>query len=263
MTTLSNALRGLLTALHLAALLVVAVLAVAAACYTIASALGAAPWLTFPMTFGAETVAAGPAVQIGLTALLLLLAAFVPAAGRIRKLETSHRDFRMSMDDVARAFHAAHTADRAGVFTMSSEFDAVRERLAFLRDHPDLERLEPEILELAAQMGQTAEKLADTYSDEKVRRAKDFLRQRQHEAERHQERIVEALHTCNELTTWLKEVEKDETAVNRQLDVLDKRLQAILPELGYAIEPPHYGPEKPADMGADNIVALTKKPAAE
>jgi len=30
------------------------------------------------------------------------------------------------------------------------EFDAVRERLAYLRDHPDLSRLEPEVLEVAA-----------------------------------------------------------------------------------------------------------------
>lgn len=34
------------------------------------------------------------------------------------------------MQDVARA----HAADRTGVFQLSSEFDAERERLAYLRD---------------------------------------------------------------------------------------------------------------------------------
>ena len=43
------------------------------------------------------------------------------------------------MEDIARAYHLCHTADRAGVFTLSSEFDSVRERLAYQRDHPDLE----------------------------------------------------------------------------------------------------------------------------
>jgi len=73
---------------------------------------------------------------------------------------------------------------------MSSEFDAVRERLAYLRDHPDLDSLEPQVLELAAQMSHQSRELSDIYNDEKVTRAKTFLKQRQEEAERQQDLIV-------------------------------------------------------------------------
>ena len=47
--------------------------------------------------------------------------------------------------------------------------------------HPDLGALEPEILELAAQMSRISQDLAETYSDEKVDRARTFLQQRQQE----------------------------------------------------------------------------------
>ena len=61
-----------------------------------------------------------------------LLLAFMPANWRVLALENSHRSFRMRMEDVARAYMVAHAADREGVFQMSSEFDAVRERVSEL-----------------------------------------------------------------------------------------------------------------------------------
>ena len=51
---------------------------------------------------------------------------------------------------------------------MSSEFDAVRERLAYLHDHHDLDSLEPSVLEVAAQMSHQSRELSDIYSDEKL-----------------------------------------------------------------------------------------------
>ncbi|SLN11443.1 hypothetical protein ROG8370_00218 [Roseovarius gaetbuli] len=54
----------------------------------------------------------------------------LPANYRIMALENSHRRISPGMQDVARA----HAADRTGVFQLSSEFDAERERLAYLRD---------------------------------------------------------------------------------------------------------------------------------
>ena len=97
------------------------------------------------------------------------------------------------MADVAEAYHHAHAGDRQGVFRLSSEFDQVRERIEYLRDHPDLKLLEADVLTLAAQMSQQSHRLAEIYSDERVARAKDFLQQRQEEAEEQQRRIVEAL----------------------------------------------------------------------
>jgi hypothetical protein len=159
-----------------AAIFAAATLAIAMLTYTIFCAFGATAWLSFPMTFGEMTVLnAGMYMQIGLTVLVCAVALMIPTNMRMNALERTHRSFQMSMDDVARAYHLCHTADRASVFTFSSEFDAVRERLAYLRDHPDLVRLEPDVLEVAAQMSQQSRHLADVYSDEKVERAKQFL----------------------------------------------------------------------------------------
>jgi hypothetical protein len=239
--------------------------------YTLLCTAGVAPWLTFEAQFGTTTfLYAGQATQIGVTTLLLLLFFFIPSQARLLTLERSHRNFRINMDDVARAYHLCHTADRAGVFTLSSEFDAVRERLAFLRDHPDMAELETDLLTVAAQMSQQARRLADVYSDEKVARAKDFLRQRQAEAETQQARIVEAQHTCREIRKWAQQVDLEESIVASQLARLDDELQSVLPALGYSFEGFDSGPEAPdrteaasanAPTRPGNVVALAKTAA--
>jgi len=231
--------------------------------YTIGSALGALPWLEFEARFGDYTyLHAGQAVQIGVTTLILLLFFFIPSQVRILSLEKAHRDFRISMEDVARAYHHCHAADRAGVFTMSSEFDQVRERLAFLRDHPDLPELETDVLTVAAQMSQQARRLADIYSDDKVRRAREFLAQRQEEAETQQARIVEALHACREIRRWTGQVELEESVVASQLDQLDEQLRAALPELGYMMEPDysdHYFDMADAEVSGADLTLMRRR----
>ena len=128
-------------------MVLILVIGLAAISYTAACALGYAPWLTSTATFGDLFVPlAGMYTQIVVTIILASLFFFMPSAGRIMSLERSHRDFKVSMEDVAHAYHVCHTADRSGVFTMGSEFDAVRERLSYLRDHPDLDSLEPAVL---------------------------------------------------------------------------------------------------------------------
>ena len=221
--------------------------------FTTASALGYAPWLTFTATFGKTSyVQAGMIAQIVVTIILASLFFFMPSAGRIMSLERSHRNFKLSMEDVARAYHLCHTADRSGIFTMSSEFDAVRERLAYLRDHPELDTLEPQVLELAAQMSHQSRELADVYNDEKVGRARTFLRQRQEEAERQQQLIVEAHHAVRDIRKWSQQVELEESVVASQLSQLEEQLEAALPALGYTL-----GKE------SAEIVPLPQKPAAE
>ncbi|WP_370159082.1 DNA repair protein [Limimaricola soesokkakensis] len=240
---------------------VLALAAAAALAATIAATLGYLPWLQLSASFGETALPwAGMALQIFLTGLLVTLVFFLPSSGRVLSLEKSHRDFRISMDDVARAYHVAHTADRAGVFTMSSEFDAVRERLAFLRDHPDLGHLEHDVMEVAAQMGEQARNLADIYSDEKVARARKFLTQRQEDAERQQERIVEALHICRELKRWSDQVELEESVVASQLAQLDDQLRTILPELGYDATKRDAEDDRSSD---DLPKVVNMKPAAE
>ena len=242
--------------MQIIAMSAIAALSIAMITITAGAALGLIPWLSLPLTFGETSLAnAGMWVQILLTVLVASLLFVIPANSRIISLERSHRKFHIDMNDVARAYHAAHTADRAGLFTASSEFDQVRERLAYLRDHPDLGSLEGDILEIAAQMGQQARHLADVYSDEKVARAKTFLKERQAEAEQQQERIVEALHTCQEIRKWNQQVEVEESIVASQLSQLHDVLNSTLPHLGINTEQ--------TDAPVDNVYQMTHKPAAE
>ena len=112
-------------------------LAVTGVVWSLAAAVGFAPWLRLDVGLGAVSTDAGLAVQLALTLLLLGLCFFVPMNDRVMRLENSHRSFRVTMWDVAQAYQAAHAADRDGCFSLKSEFDSVRERLEHLRRHPD------------------------------------------------------------------------------------------------------------------------------
>ena len=226
------------TLLHLAALanaagmLAIATLALAAVLATGLAAAGVLPWLTLEAGYGAQTYEnAGQILQIGVTVLLLLLSVFLPSTYRVLRLETSHRRFEMNMHDVAQAYAVAHSADRAGSFTLSSEYDAVRERIVHLRNHPDLQTLEPQIFEIAAQMSEVSRDLANTYSDENVARAKSFLAARQSEIDTFNDRIDHAKQVTAELTQWKNAVELEETVASSQLDRLRDTLIDVLPEL--------------------------------
>ncbi len=211
------------------ALCLIGGLALGALGWSVAAALGLVPWWG-----GGAGIAAtdGMAAQLVATAFLIGLCFFVPTNARVMTLETSHRRFAVAMTDVARAYAAAHAADRKGVFGLPEQYDSVRERLVHLRAHPDLGSLEPEILELAAQMSHESRDLAAIYADEKVARARDFLRQRQQEAETFQEHVRLAHATCHELRRWLEKVEVEESVARAQLDRLRDDLAELLPALG-------------------------------
>ncbi|WP_211642157.1 DNA repair protein [Loktanella sp. SALINAS62] len=263
---MSLSIRLVVQTLHAVSLFVVAVVAVAAVTFTMMSALGFAGWLAIDATIGGVAYPqAGLWLQIAVTAILVAMAFFLPTNARLLQLERSHRDFQISMDDVKIAYNEVHHADRKGVFTLSSEFDAVRERLAYLRDHPDLTRLEPQVLEVAAQMGQTSRHLAEVYSEERIARAKAFLTARQKEAEDQQEQILEALHICEQIRSWSAQVEMEESRVASQLAHLDESLQNVLPLLGYALEHDTSLDRDDGDSAGhvSNIVPLAQKPAAE
>jgi chromosome segregation ATPase len=136
------------------------------------------------------------------------------------------------MSDVSRAYGAVHAADRGDTFRISSEFDAVRERLAYLRDHPDLSTLEPAVLEIAAQMSYVSKELAQVYSDERITRARGFLEQRQFELDQFNARLDQAKVASTEMKHWLHEIELEESVAAAQLDRLRDELKDVLPELG-------------------------------
>ncbi len=217
----------------------------------LAAARGALPWPDLPVNFGGVPVAnAGMWVQLGLTVLVVALTFFLPANARMAGLERSHRSFAMGMQDVAQAYRIAHAADRDGAFALSGEFDAMRARLEHLRDHPDLGHLEPELLQLAAQMSHETRELARTYSDDKVNRARLFLKQRQEEAVALTDRLAAARRTCDELRRWLADIEAEERIAQVQIRRLEADLKEILPTLGY-----DFDHSEPSDA---NVVSLPK-----
>lgn len=258
----------------------VALLGLGALAYTLACSFGYAPWLEMTATFGGVGYPqAGQVVQIGITALLSGLCVFLPANARIMALETSHRRFHIGMEDVARAYRASHTTDREGTFKLKSEFDSVRERMAYLRDHPDLAELEPSVLEIASQMSHISRDLADTYSDSSINRARDFLIQRQQEIEDFNTRLDAAKATAAEMRVWIDKVELEESVAQAQLDRLQTELSNILPELFSSDATPTVPARKVANLSdvseqwddapdfPDNddnrIVALLARRAAE
>ncbi|MEM9584922.1 MAG: DNA repair protein [Pseudomonadota bacterium] len=216
--------------------------------------LGFAPWVTINASYGTVPISnAGMIAQISLTVFALGLCFYLPANRRIMSLEATHRNFQITMEDVARAYAIAHQADRETVFSLSSEFDAVRERISFMRAHPDLDTLEPAVLELAAQMSQEARELADVYSDEKVTRARLFLKQRQQEIEAYRDQLSLAQQTVKDLKRWSQQVQVEDSVVRAQLARLEEDLAEILPLLGY---------EMSTEMVAEpeNVVSIATPP---
>ncbi|MBQ0716276.1 MAG: DNA repair protein [Sulfitobacter litoralis] len=210
-----------------------AIAAVAITVSTVMAALGLWAWVELPISYAGEPVEkAGMYAQIGLTFLAVGLCFFLPTNRRVMQLETSHRQFSMNMDDVTRAYGAVHAADRGEVFQMSSEFDSVRERLAYLRDHPDLSTLEPALLEVAAQMSHISRELATVYADAKIERARNFLKERQEEVNLFNSRLDQAKGITTEMKHWLHEVELEESVAAAQLDRLRAEMREIMPELG-------------------------------
>lgn len=189
---------------------------------------GVLPWLEISATLGGVPVAwAGPALQIGLTALFLLLAVYVPTSRQVMMLEATHRNFAVSMDDITSAYQAAHLADRKQAFEMQREFDAVRERYEYLKKHPDLPEIDAELLTIAAQMSQQSRDLAKTFSDENVERARESLKQRRRDAEELHQRIQSANAASRDLRREIEDVEYEEGSAASQLMRLREELSEL------------------------------------
>jgi membrane protein implicated in regulation of membrane protease activity len=228
---------------------VIVALTVALLAATAAAAAGLLPWPDLALRFGPRVLPdAGMWAQIALTLIFLLLCAFLPANLRMSRLERSHRSFQMGMEDVARAYRMAHAADRTGVFALSGEFENMRARMDHLRKHPDLGALEPELLQMAAQMSYETRDLARAYSDDKVSRAKLFLQQRQEEIQTLSDRIAIARRSVDELRRWSVDVDAEERMAQVQIKRLEADLREILPTLGLDL----------TDKTEKNVVALPK-----
>lgn len=255
---LAHGLRALQETLHALAQALLVILATGLTMASLAAAFGLIPWPQIALFFGGQALPqAGMWLQLGLNALLVLLVIYLPANLRMSRLERSHRSFAMGMEDVSHAYRMAHAADRAGVFALSSEFDSMRARMERLRSHPDFQHLEPELLQLAAQMSQETRDLARAYSDEKVNRAKIFLKQRQEEVQALTDRLALARHTCDELRRWLTDIEAEERQAQIQIKRLEADLKEILPTLGYDFDMEEVRDAKVVNMPKPGKQSLT------
>lgn len=200
--------------------------------WTVLASFGALPWLEIPIFFSGSPVEhAGMLTQTAITILLISVCFLAPTNYRVMKLEQAHHTFSIRMEDVARAYRFAHADDRKGLFHCRSEFDSVKERINHLNAHPDLTDLEPDIMEIAAQMSHVSQELAQTYSDERVERACDFLRQRQDEISRFEDRIDHAKAIHADIRQWANKIELDEAVARSQLARLIEDLNSVLPEI--------------------------------
>lgn len=194
---------------------------------------GVLPWLELPVAYGGAPIEwGGQAFQIGATVFFLLLAVYVPSNRHVMMLEASHRAFAISMDDITRAYTAAHLADRREVFRMEREFDAIRERFEFLRAHPDLPEIDGELLTIAAQMSEQSRDLANAFSEEKVSRARNSLVERRKDAEELEARIQAANAVSRELRRDLDDVEFAESSVASQMRRLREELFDLEARIG-------------------------------
>ncbi|MDJ0641048.1 MAG: DNA repair protein [Paracoccaceae bacterium] len=194
---------------------------------------GVLPWIDLAVSYGGEAVPwAGAALQTGVTALFLLLAVYVPTNRQVMMLEATHRKFAVSMDDIMHAYKAAHMADRKKAFEMTREFDAVRERYEYLKAHPDLPEIDAELLTIAAQMSQQSRELANEFSDARVQRAEEALRQRKVDAEELRARIEVAQAASRDLRRHIEDVEFQEGSAASQLRNLREDLAELEARIG-------------------------------
>ena len=219
------------------ALGLVAALTVAFCGATVLGFAGLLPWPELKLAWnGAPLAHAGQIAMLTCTALLLCLCALLPGHARVLRLERTHRDFAISMRDITRAYEAVHLADRDGRFGLTGEFENMRARLTFLRDHPDLQALEPELLDLAAQMSLASRELAEKYSDARVAQARKCLEQRQQELQLFHKRLDHANALNSEFKAWSMRLEQDESRAAAKLARLLDELERILPQLDPAPE---------------------------
>ena len=214
--------------LQTAAILVMAAMAFIASLATILAVFGILPWIEFSAQVGGATLPwAGAALQIGLTGILIALLGLAPMALRVSRLEATHRAFNLDIHDIARAYRAAHEADRAEMFNMASQHDAVLERMDYLNSLPRLEKIDEDLLRVASQMSAQSSDLAANFSDERLRRTRAALKQRLADARILQDRVQSAFATMREIRRLTSETDFEEAAAAAQLERLQQEMAVI------------------------------------
>jgi len=168
--------------------------------------------------------------------LILSILGLLFTAGNPLKQHTLRWNFEVNMLDVARAYAAVHAADRQGVFKLHEQFDAVRERMKWLKSHPELAGLETDVLLLAAQLSEVTSSLALRYNDDDVDRAMVFLAQRNQECERLEALVAKALEVRTTIQLIAQDVQLRTEMASSQLNGIHEELQGYLEPLGFEVK---------------------------
>ena len=102
---------------------------------------------------------------------------------------------------------------------------------------------------MAAQMSHESRELAETYSVERVERARHFLQQRQEEADQIIGRVHKASVACRELKGWLERVEVDEDRARSEIGRLQDELETLLDALAL----------RPVDTTSSNVEIFSQR----
>lgn len=171
-----------------------------------------------------------------LAALLVSVVGLTLTAGQPLNQMQLRWDFSLRMEDVAKAYYAVHHADRSGIFQLPEQFDAVRQRMQWLQSQPELSNYESDVLLLAAQMSETTKSLASRYNDDTVKRAEQFLVQREQECERFEALVVEARSAYTTVQTKARKLQLQHETTSSELNALHEDMRRQLEPLGFVIE---------------------------
>lgn len=169
------------------------VIAAVTAIVLISCILGWTPWVTWSLTFGETTITnAGMYAQILVSAVLILQAASVQDKVRLMHNEKTTILANQKYNDVSHAYDVCFQKDKTGFFKAKNQYDQVRERFNYLDDHPDLEHMTDDVLELAAMMATESSGLAEAFSDAKVQKLEAALRLLGDEQDRRRRLMIRA-----------------------------------------------------------------------
>ena len=178
---------------------------------------------------------------------LLSVSGLYFVAGNPLKQKMLRSRFEINMEDVGRAYYAAHSADREGVFRLTEQYDSVLERLRWLQQQPDFAELNHEVLVVAAQMSELSRTLAERFSERNVDRAKAFLAEREEQMEAVGTLVSQTIETLTIIRLRTQKLNEEDVKNATLLKELDAEFSALLKPLGYQLVRP---------TEADNIVPL-------
>jgi ribosome-associated toxin RatA of RatAB toxin-antitoxin module len=161
-----------------------------------------------------------------MTALIVLALAYSYRSALT--IEVTRTNFQINMEDVMHAFARIFEADRNGMFHLPQQFDAINERLSWVRQQPEFQESEHAVLLLAAEMSVASQNLDHAYGEEVIESAQTLLAQRETQLNQLEVQLREVRAIAAEITPLLRGLEDREDRVRsahqRELALLQERL---------------------------------------